>query len=92
MCLQPACTAFWKHPGGAPAPAELTYSPSFLCPSVRCTHEELEDVAPPPPATDAADGVITSRRFAKGWHCKRCGRLSCRYVLPVGARKVISHK
>ena len=80
MCLQPTCSAFWCLPDGSPAPEELTYVDAFVNASVPCAHDNLEDIAPSPPSTDPDDGIITSRRFAKGWHCKQCGRLSCRYV------------
>ncbi|KAI0762103.1 hypothetical protein BD413DRAFT_484945 [Trametes elegans] len=80
MCLQPDCPVFWRGPDGmAASPDGPTYHPSFLELSLRCDHEPMEDIAPLPPATEAADGVITSHRFCKGWHCKRCGRLSCRF-------------
>ncbi|CDO69225.1 hypothetical protein BN946_scf185042.g127 [Trametes cinnabarina] len=79
MCLQPACAAFWVQQAGAMPPEDLEYHSSFLNSSMQCDHERLEDLEPQPPATEAPDGVITSRRFCKGWHCKSCGRLSCRY-------------
>ncbi|KAI0369686.1 hypothetical protein BV20DRAFT_945550 [Pilatotrama ljubarskyi] len=79
MCLQPNCMAFWSLLDGTEPPEQLTYDESFLTSSFLCDHETLEDIAPLPPATEAPDGVITSRRFCKGWHCKKCGRLSCRY-------------
>ncbi|KAH9859075.1 hypothetical protein C2E23DRAFT_718154 [Lenzites betulinus] len=79
MCLQPHCPAFWTLIDGTRPSENLTYIERFLNSSFRCNHETLEDIAPLPPAIGAADGVITSRRFCKGWHCKTCGRLSCRY-------------
>ncbi|KAI0630126.1 hypothetical protein C8Q77DRAFT_243759 [Trametes polyzona] len=79
VCLQPGCALFWTQINGSPPPAELTYDEKFLNSSFHCDHEMLEDIAPLPPATAAADGVVTSRRFCKGWHCRNCGRLSCRY-------------
>ncbi|KAL7281445.1 hypothetical protein ACG7TL_004758 [Trametes sanguinea] len=67
-----------REDGTAP-PEDLRYHPSFLNSSFQCDHEPLEGLEPSPPATGASDGVITSRRFCKGWHCKKCGRLSSRY-------------
>ncbi|KAI0665933.1 hypothetical protein C8Q78DRAFT_985535 [Trametes maxima] len=79
MCLRPNCPSFWSCDDHTDPPERLTYNQFFLDSRTECVHEMLEDIAPLPPAVDAADGVITSRRFCKGWHCKRCGRLSCRY-------------
>ncbi|KAI0645931.1 hypothetical protein C8Q79DRAFT_910605 [Trametes meyenii] len=79
MCLYPECSSFWSCDGCIGPPERLTYDQSFLDSRMECVHEMLEDVAPSPPSIDTADGVVTSRRFRKGWHCKRCGRLSCRY-------------
>ena len=78
MCLQPTCPAFWQLADGRCPPDDLDYYPDFLRASLQCDHDPLEDIAPQTPATEAADGVVTSRRFVKGWHCKQCGRLSCR--------------
>ncbi len=78
MCLRPSCSAFWTLPDGRQPSQDLTYSDAFLNASYQCKHEDLEAILPQPPATEATNGVITSRRFTKGWHCKDCGRLSCR--------------
>ncbi|KAI8993885.1 hypothetical protein BD414DRAFT_480733 [Trametes punicea] len=78
MCLQPDCPTFWTLNGGKP-PEDLRYHPTFLNAPFQCDHETMEDISPLPPATGALDGVITSRRFCKGWHCRKCGRLSSRY-------------
>ncbi|TBU33626.1 hypothetical protein BD311DRAFT_651774 [Dichomitus squalens] len=78
MCLHPGCVAFWIMNGTSP-PQDLSYSEAFLRASLECNHEAMEDIAPQTPVTEATDGVITSRRFTRGWHCKDCGRLSCRY-------------
>lgn len=79
MCLQANCASFWTRMDGTRPPEDLTYDSDFVNSSFQCEHGTLEDIAPLPPATGAADGVITSRRFCKGWHCKKCGRLSSRY-------------
>ncbi|EIW63566.1 uncharacterized protein TRAVEDRAFT_161894 [Trametes versicolor FP-101664 SS1] len=79
MCLQANCQSFWTRMDGSRPPEDLTYDSNFVNSSFQCEHGTLEDIAPLPPATGAADGVITSRRFCKGWHCKKCGRLSSRY-------------
>ncbi len=88
MCLQPKCVSFWMFSDGARPPEDLTYAESFLNAPMTCDHDMLEDIAPQPPATQAMDGVVTSRRFAKGWHCKQCGRLSCRYARSPPCRTV----
>ncbi|KAI9067410.1 hypothetical protein FKP32DRAFT_1563809 [Trametes sanguinea] len=78
MCLQPTCIAFWRQRDGTVPPEDLVYHSAFLNSFLQCEHEPLEGLEPLPPATEASDGVITSRRFCKGWHCKKCGRLSSR--------------
>ena len=80
MCLRPRCPAFWTLLDGRPTPQDLTYSDAFLNATYQCNHEDLEDIAPQPPAAATTNGIVTSRRFTKGWHCKDCGRLSCRRV------------
>ena len=77
MCLNPLCALFWTLDGKS-ASQDLSYSEAFLNASHPCSHAMLEDIAPQPPVIEATDGVVTSRRFTKGWHCKDCGRLSCR--------------
>ncbi|KAI0744219.1 hypothetical protein C8Q80DRAFT_885446 [Daedaleopsis nitida] len=79
MCLMPQCTTFWTLRNGSHPPETLAYANSFLSSRMNCEHDPLEDIAPILPATGAGDGVVTSRRFSKGWHCKQCGRLSCRF-------------
>ncbi|KAH9942478.1 uncharacterized protein BXZ73DRAFT_97887 [Epithele typhae] len=79
VCLQPACGEFWRLLDGSPPLEPLEYDERFLDAPYDCSHGILEDIAPSLPVTDKADGVITTSRFAKGWHCKKCGRLSSRY-------------
>ncbi|KAJ3549725.1 hypothetical protein NM688_g5149 [Phlebia brevispora] len=79
MCLQPDCPLFWRRENGEEAPAYLTYSQVFLRP-VPLLGESLQSIYPSPPGIEQPSGdVTTTRRFCKGWHCSKCGRLSSRY-------------
>ncbi|EPT04533.1 hypothetical protein FOMPIDRAFT_1156757 [Fomitopsis schrenkii] len=77
MCLHRKCSVFWRNAQGHP-PNRLTYAKSFLQP-VPFAPEALQDLRPSLPAKVAEDGITTTSMFSKGWHCLRCGRLSCRY-------------
>ncbi|OCH87040.1 hypothetical protein OBBRIDRAFT_837689 [Obba rivulosa] len=77
MCLKPTCSAFWIL-DQCPVPDELGYDDSFLL-LVPCDHDKLEDLRPPLPVKKVLKGVTTARKFCKGWHCTKCGRLSSRY-------------
>ncbi|RPD54737.1 hypothetical protein L226DRAFT_612942 [Lentinus tigrinus ALCF2SS1-7] len=78
MCLQPSCKAFWRLSDGTLAPEDLTYDETFLAVAFICEHDPLGDICPQPPA-EPDDGVVTGHRFSRGWHCKKCGRLSSRF-------------
>ncbi|KAH9839293.1 uncharacterized protein C8Q71DRAFT_704302 [Rhodofomes roseus] len=78
MCLHRTCSRFWRNAQGN-APTTLTYAKSFINP-ISFMPEDLEDLRPSPPVAEAEDGITTSSMFCKGWHCRRCGRLSCRYM------------
>ncbi|KAJ7352130.1 hypothetical protein DFH08DRAFT_858004 [Mycena albidolilacea] len=80
-CLHPACHLFWMIPSTSDfLPSELDYNPDFLTvidprpipPSFR--GELLPRLLDPAPA----NGVTTSYAYSRGWHCRKCGRLSCR--------------
>ena len=82
MCLHPACKAFWHLPHSTPVPDSLEYSPAFLRHVPLDTDSMLEDLRPGPPVLALPnDMVTTSRHFCKGFHCTKCGRLSCRYAI-----------
>lgn len=77
-CLQSGCAEFWKANSGEDF-KPLAFHPGFmrLKENVRLS-KEYEDIRPPIPTTHADDP--TSAIFTRGWHCRGCGRLSCRYV------------
>ncbi|KAF8543264.1 hypothetical protein BDD12DRAFT_874882 [Trichophaea hybrida] len=82
MCLNPACSDFWKIDGSG-APNELTYTTEFL--NSNTPWESALEVPPSPlrPQTnlewdDMFDAQDVSRKAWKGFCCSNCGRLSCR--------------
>lgn len=77
MCLRSSCRAFW-HMNGEGHPNSLRYSESFLQ-LQQLPAQELPDMRPAHPTKSAPDdGVTTTYHFTRGWHCRECGRLSCR--------------
>ncbi|KDQ57451.1 hypothetical protein JAAARDRAFT_35165 [Jaapia argillacea MUCL 33604] len=79
ICLNPACSSFWKLENGYAPPDNLSYSPEFLRTASLPELPELAPLFPSLPALKVHDGVVTSESFSKGWHCVRCGRLSSRF-------------
>ncbi|KAF9464938.1 hypothetical protein BDZ94DRAFT_1189835 [Collybia nuda] len=79
ICLNRMCTRFWVTLNGtAPTPL-LDYNTNFLhlsCSFVLPT--SLADIRPLSP-TPSANDITTTHAFTRGWHCRNCGRLSCRY-------------
>lgn len=80
VCLNRTCTNFWVGTNGTAPSLPLEYnvdflrlSRSFLLPT------SLADVRPEPPILPI-HGITTTYAFTRGWHCRICGRLSCRYV------------
>ncbi|KAJ7852814.1 hypothetical protein B0H14DRAFT_3450607 [Mycena olivaceomarginata] len=80
-CLHPACHLFWMIPSTNDfLPSELGYNPDFLTvidprPIPSSFRDELlPRLLDPAPA----NGVTTSYAYSRGWHCRKCGRLSCR--------------
>jgi len=87
-CLIPDCPMFWIQAEGTFKgqyfPDKVDYCPSFL---------ELPPSQPLPPGFESvghAEGstleiiptnIITTYALSKGFHCGKCGRLSCRCVL-----------
>ncbi|KAF8145469.1 hypothetical protein K438DRAFT_1871990 [Mycena galopus ATCC 62051] len=80
-CLHPTCRLFWRMPSGDEfLPIDLDYNPEFL---TVIDHRPLPfsfrgALAPKPPVPTPKDGVTTSYAYSRGWHCRKCGRLSCR--------------
>ncbi|KAF9263398.1 hypothetical protein L218DRAFT_999717 [Marasmius fiardii PR-910] len=79
-CLNSMCAAFWTH-NGAPLPEELGYNGQLLelLPAPDTFSEEFKDIRPPEPITMPRDGITTIRSFTRGFHCRKCGKLSCRF-------------
>lgn len=79
-CLNPSCCRFWISVDGSRLPFRLQYNLQFLrlLPSyvLPC---EIRDIRPPLPVCSAPDGITTTHSFTRGWHCRGCGRLSCRF-------------
>ncbi|KAI0254135.1 hypothetical protein BJV78DRAFT_1122074 [Lactifluus subvellereus] len=86
MCLQPSCAEFWRVGGEDPA----THNTLNAAPrqQILSYSTELLRLRPPnhipvsaeslyPPLPDASN--TTPRPFAKGIHCRHCGRLSTRF-------------
>ena len=80
-CLNASCLRFWISVDGSPLPLQLEYNaqflqllPPFVLPS------DMRDIRPALPVSSAPDGITTTHLFSRGWHCPKCGRLSCRYV------------
>ncbi|KAF7375346.1 2OG-FeII-Oxy-2 domain-containing protein [Mycena sanguinolenta] len=80
-CLIPTCQSFWRMvPSGESLPSEVDYNPEFLA---VIDHRPLPiafrgALLPKPPVPAPKDGVTTSYAYSRGWHCRICGRLSCR--------------
>lgn len=77
VCTQPYCHMFWMLDDGKHPHDELTYAQSFLglldLPSMGC-----RDIRPPLPVGPHSDQITTTLEFTRGYHCRTCGRLSCR--------------
>ena len=79
MCLTPECPAFWTMRDGEPPGNLLKYAAEFLeLQPKQSLPVNLPELFPKPPPTEAWDDVTTAYAFSKGWHCRRCGRLSSR--------------
>lgn len=80
-CLNPSCCRFWISVDGSRLPFRLQYNLQFLrLPPSYVLPCEIRDIRPPLPVCSAPDGITTTHSFTRGWHCRGCGRLSCRYV------------
>ncbi|KAJ7097191.1 hypothetical protein B0H15DRAFT_773342 [Mycena belliarum] len=79
-CLKPVCPSFWITSTGRSLPDHLDYNPEFLSvidfrPLPLAYRNAL---LPKPPVLEPKDGITTSYRYSRGWHCGNCGRLSSR--------------
>ncbi|KAJ7103828.1 hypothetical protein C8R44DRAFT_808235 [Mycena epipterygia] len=79
-CLNPACASFWTTSSGHPLPDELDYNPEFLTVidfrPLPFSHRDA--LLPKPPVLAPENGITTTYMHSRGWHCRKCGRLSCR--------------
>ncbi|KAF9452750.1 hypothetical protein P691DRAFT_756135 [Macrolepiota fuliginosa MF-IS2] len=78
-CLNPKCRRFWLDMNGKSLGDELQYNPQFLqlapADALAVPAEKLEPGLP----LITSQGLTTDYAYTRGWHCKSCGRLSCRY-------------
>ncbi|KAJ7486547.1 hypothetical protein FB451DRAFT_1362886 [Mycena latifolia] len=78
-CLYPACPAFWMASGRS-LPDQLAHNPDFL--SVidfqPLPFAYRDALLPEPPVLSPKDGITTTYKYSRGWHCRKCGLLSCR--------------
>ncbi|KAG7448720.1 uncharacterized protein BT62DRAFT_929814 [Guyanagaster necrorhizus] len=80
MCLQPQCRRFWViGANNSVLPERLKYNLGFLKLIPNLTLPDTLHIFPLPPPQISQDTITTTELFAKGWHCTKCGRLSCRY-------------
>ncbi|KAF9241593.1 hypothetical protein BU15DRAFT_44647 [Melanogaster broomeanus] len=75
-CLNPRCSVFWSINGEEPH--HLEYCEEFLKPVPQQTRN-LPNIMPDMAVLQTPDPITTTYSFSKGWHCKACGRLSCRF-------------
>ncbi|KAJ7581225.1 hypothetical protein C8J56DRAFT_794470 [Mycena floridula] len=81
VCLNPLCTSFWM------SSSRTSFQPVNFHHGFEFTDfEELSDklprigvdeILPAIPKTDSINP--TGQSFTRGWHCRDCGRLSCRF-------------
>ncbi|KXN90984.1 hypothetical protein AN958_03051 [Leucoagaricus sp. SymC.cos] len=80
-CLNSECPCFWLDVGGTPLGDELEYNPRFLelapADSLAIPVDTLEPEWP----LSRSEGRTTDYAYTRGWHCKKCGRLSCRLII-----------
>lgn len=80
ICLQPSCTLFFREVQAKSDSSSCAQTLSYSTELLRlqpANHQPVsaESIIPPLPNTDTK----TSRPFAKGMHCRVCGRLSTRF-------------
>jgi len=77
MCLRPGCEYHFQLGGVGATTVNLTYTKTFLTARPNPKAKKLA-VCIPEPVLEAKNGIVTTPLFYHGWHCQRCGRLSCR--------------
>ncbi|KAJ7698116.1 hypothetical protein B0H17DRAFT_1051168 [Mycena rosella] len=79
-CLNPTCPSFWIALSGRALPDQLEYNPEFLAviDFRPLPHAFRDSLLPKPPVLAPKDGITTTYTHSRGWHCRECGRLSCR--------------
>src|ERR1700679_1477842 len=82
ICLQPSCILFFREVHAKSDSSSCAQTLSYSTELLRlqpANHQPVsaDSIIPPSPSTDTK----TSRPFAKGMHCRDCGRLSTRYTL-----------
>ncbi len=83
MCLQSECQRFWViDASDTVLPEQLKYNLAFLELLPNLTLPVTLNIFPPPPPLVLEGTITTTELFSKGWHCTKCGRLSCRLVEP----------
>ncbi|KAN0107182.1 hypothetical protein V8E52_010384 [Russula decolorans] len=80
ICLQPSCALFFREVQAKSDSSSCAQTLSYSTELLRlqpANHQPIsaDSIIPPLPSTDTK----TSRPFAKGMHCRVCGRLSTRY-------------
>jgi hypothetical protein len=81
-CLTPNCKMFWKNIEEKELlPEMLTYSTAFLALQPSHPLPSGLKLLPESTTTCATNGTSTGYVFTRGVHCRKCGRLSCRYLL-----------
>lgn len=81
MCLYPDCSLFWMMVNGNYPEGQLSYNADFLAlRPLDGLPVDLLDLRPDLPPTEVPNDVTTTYNFTRGWHCRSCGRLSCRYA------------
>ncbi|KAF9793414.1 hypothetical protein BJ322DRAFT_996426 [Thelephora terrestris] len=77
MCLWPTCEFHFQLCDSDATTALLTYTEAFLAARPN-PKTKRPAVRIPEPVLEAKNGIVTTPLFHHGWHCRRCGRLSCR--------------
>ena len=79
LCLYPNCSRFWSDINGNVPPDNLEYDFGFLKLMASLPiPPDFGKLEPDLPSRLSTDGTVTSYAFTRGFHCKSCGRLSCR--------------
>ncbi|KAK0220197.1 hypothetical protein IW262DRAFT_1272276 [Armillaria fumosa] len=80
MCLRSECQRFWViDASDTVLPEQLKYNLAFLELLPNLTLPATLNILPPPLPRVLKGTITTTELFSKGWHCTKCGRLSCRY-------------